>query len=361
MDRLASRDSSALLGFLQSLYELRDLRAFRAHIVSAIPKLVRSEITTYNEIDPGNQRTHWIDRPAHVLDFPDSVEIFDRHVHEHPLISNYTQTGDDRVLKISDFMSQNQLRRLGLYQDFYRRVDVEDQMVIVLPALKPLVIAIALNRNKRNFTERERLLLSLLRPHLVAAYKNAQTVTAMAEELASTKRALRRSGSAAIVLNRDGRVFSISVLAKELLAEYFELSREDGLPELVRRWTKRRDESLPGIRVPAPLVMNKKEKRLTVRMVPDGNQVQLLLTEQFMEMRPEVLECFGLTRRETEVLNWVAHGKTNFEIAAILGMSARTAQKHLEHIFEKLGVESRTSAAACAWEGMKRNTAGTPH
>jgi DNA-binding CsgD family transcriptional regulator len=69
----------------------------------------------------------------------------------------------------------------------------------------------------------------------------------------------------------------------------------------------------------------------------------------------------GLTRRESEVLSWAAHGKTNLEIAEILGMSARTAQKHLEHIFQKLGVESRTSAAARAWEGIKRITAGTPH
>jgi hypothetical protein len=58
------------------------------------------------------------------------------------------------------------------------------------------------------------------------------------------------------------------------LVEYFEVSREDGLPELVRRWTKHRDETLAEIRVPAPLVVNKKEKRLTVRMVPVGNQVQ---------------------------------------------------------------------------------------
>lgn len=53
----------------------------------------------------------------------------------------------------------------------------------------------------------------------------------------------------------------------------------------------------------------------------------------------------GLTRRETEVLTWVSDGKTNTEIGAILGTSPRTVQKHLEHIFEKLGVETRTAAA----------------
>ncbi|MBN9427055.1 MAG: response regulator [Burkholderiales bacterium] len=55
-----------------------------------------------------------------------------------------------------------------------------------------------------------------------------------------------------------------------------------------------------------------------------------------------------LTARESEVLLWVARGKTNRDIAEILGMSPRTVNKHLEHVFEKLGVETRTAAAAAA-------------
>jgi DNA-binding NarL/FixJ family response regulator len=55
-----------------------------------------------------------------------------------------------------------------------------------------------------------------------------------------------------------------------------------------------------------------------------------------------------LTARESEVLLWVGRGKTNRDIAEILGMSPRTVNKHLEHIFAKLGVETRTAAAAAA-------------
>jgi DNA-binding response OmpR family regulator len=60
--------------------------------------------------------------------------------------------------------------------------------------------------------------------------------------------------------------------------------------------------------------------------------------------QPEV----PLTPRETEVLSWLAKGKTNRDIADILGMSHRTVNKHLEHIFEKLGVETRSAATAIA-------------
>ena len=64
---------------------------------------------------------------------------------------------------------------------------------------------------------------------------------------------------------------------------------------------------------------------------------------------PELLrQKLALTERESEVLHWIANGKTNREIAEILNMSPRTVNKHLEQIFPKLGVENRTSAAGVA-------------
>lgn len=53
---------------------------------------------------------------------------------------------------------------------------------------------------------------------------------------------------------------------------------------------------------------------------------------------------FGLTRREREILAWVARGKTNSEIAQILWIAPSTVRKHLENIFPKLGVRTRTAA-----------------
>jgi DNA-binding CsgD family transcriptional regulator len=55
-----------------------------------------------------------------------------------------------------------------------------------------------------------------------------------------------------------------------------------------------------------------------------------------------------LTERETEILGWVAHGKTNHEIAQLLFVSPHTVRKHLENIYAKLGVHTRTAAVACA-------------
>jgi DNA-binding NarL/FixJ family response regulator len=60
------------------------------------------------------------------------------------------------------------------------------------------------------------------------------------------------------------------------------------------------------------------------------------------------LATAALTPRQTEVLSWIAKGKTNRDVGEILGMSPRTVNKHLEHVFEKLGVETRAAAAALA-------------
>ena len=61
-----------------------------------------------------------------------------------------------------------------------------------------------------------------------------------------------------------------------------------------------------------------------------------------------------LTGREAEVLDWMAEGKRNAEIAAILGASVRTIHKHVQHILAKLGAETRTAAARVALDARDR-------
>jgi DNA-binding CsgD family transcriptional regulator len=66
----------------------------------------------------------------------------------------------------------------------------------------------------------------------------------------------------------------------------------------------------------------------------------------------------GLTRRECEVLGWVAHGKRDAEIGAILGISKKTVSKHVEHLLSKLHAETRTAAVNVGQEHLRRVAAG---
>lgn len=67
------------------------------------------------------------------------------------------------------------------------------------------------------------------------------------------------------------------------------------------------------------------------------------------------LEKLGLTPREAEVLLWVAQGKSNADTAAILGTSESTVRKHLEHIYPKLGIESRSAATVLAIDALSKS------
>lgn len=66
------------------------------------------------------------------------------------------------------------------------------------------------------------------------------------------------------------------------------------------------------------------------------------------------LESLGLTPREAEVLLWVAQGKSNPEIATILGAAVNTIKVHLAHIFEKIGADNRHAAMLAAFECLAR-------
>ena len=85
------------------------------------------------------------------------------------------------------------------------------------------------------------------------------------------------------------------------------------------------------------------DKKMGLSINPDKVD---LYKEPSVESDPlEIFQHYGLTRRETELLSWLAQGKSNPEIGIILNISLHTVTKHLEHIYTKLGVNSRTGAA----------------
>jgi DNA-binding CsgD family transcriptional regulator len=102
--------------------------------------------------------------------------------------------------------------------------------------------------------------------------------------------------------------------------------------------------------VPSTLVVRAGRQQLSIHLAGQvglGERV-LLLNCQDQDSAASRLARAALTPRETEVLYWLARGKTNRDIADICGMKPRTVTKHVEHIFDKLGVETRAAAASLA-------------
>jgi DNA-binding CsgD family transcriptional regulator len=74
--------------------------------------------------------------------------------------------------------------------------------------------------------------------------------------------------------------------------------------------------------------------------------------------RRELSAEMALTPREREILHWVAEGKRDAEIAAILNLSVRTVEQHVRTCLRKLNVETRTAACAVLWRERKSGGAG---
>ncbi len=106
-----------------------------------------------------------------------------------------------------------------------------------------------------------------------------------------------------------------------------------------------------------------KDETLTIRYFKQTNDNEFLLKIQSpnAQIDPAQLEqALHITHREAEVLLWIAHGKTNREIADILEMSPRTVNKHLEQIYPKIGIDNRTAAASIAIQSLLGGKIGRP-
>ena len=175
------------------------------------------------------------------------------------------------------------------------------------------------------------------------------------KELTLIRKAINKLDRGLIIVTRAWRVRLISNRAQRWLTKYFgrQALKEGTLPEPLQDWIKEQVRDLhiekrksPGYKTGYKTVAVKTGgEQLAARLVSDSGQRLLILTEQSASTRPLVGDCFGLTLREREVLSWLAQGRTNKEIARLLSIRPRTVGKHLEHVYTKIGVESRTSAA----------------
>lgn len=173
------------------------------------------------------------------------------------------------------------------------------------------------------------------------------------EELAALHQALDALGQGVIEMTPQGHIRWATTRAWQWLARYWgrdaRLSRR--APASLVQWARGTAAQADEGRRP-PFLVTGYGRRLSVRLAVRASRWWLFLEEQ-TGCQAASLEPAGLTRREADVLAWLAQGKSNVDIAAILAISPRTVQKHLERVFMKLGVESRTAAAAYVIEHLR--------
>jgi len=203
--------------------------------------------------------------------------------------------------------------------------------------------------------------------HLGAARKARQD----ASQAREARNALDAFGYASITVRAsDGRLIWQTPLARELLHMYFG-EASPWAPEPLQTWLRRHVlgdgnaekavEALQALAEPPRLAIDHGARRLTFRLHQqagdsEGGGDWLIVMREVSDAK--IIEsmslAFKLTAREAEVLYWVVKGKINRDIGDILGASPATVKKHLERVFAKLGVETRTAAAGMAMNRIRQ-------
>jgi len=341
----ALTDTQLLLDLVSEAYAFEDLAEYRDGIVEVVSHVVPSDWVSYNEITAEEAFT------VAVPEFdPGLLPRFAANVYEHPLIDYTARTRDGRPYRISDLIDQQTFHSLALYQQFYRPLGIEWQVAFTLPARAPLIVGIALSRTTEDFTQREVQLLALARPHLMQAYRNAELWSTRKATLAALEQGLDTLAHHIVVLDTHGRVEFATDGARRLLGD--PVANRRGLPDGLRAWiTRHHDRRTAG----EPLSLDIAGNRVLVRLLPnrrsDRREV-LLLENGTGQLNVEALRSLGLTQREAETLHWTALGRSVTETAVELGVARRTIDKHLQRIYEKLSVRTRSEAAATAWAAV---------
>jgi DNA-binding NarL/FixJ family response regulator len=170
----------------------------------------------------------------------------------------------------------------------------------------------------------------------------------------SAQAALDASGRHLLAANQTGRILWCTPQADKLLRAAFAEFDSDHfiLPPDVQRWLEARGAETPSATSDLlPLQQEVADRKLRLSYVGRiGNDEILLRLVDEETTREEIVlkKKLAITLREAEVLTWIARGKSNRDIAEILGLSPRTVNKHLEQVYAKLGVENRTAAATLA-------------
>lgn len=328
---------SDVLDFLHGLYRLQTISTLSEFICNQLPSLISGENAILCGHD-GRQRVI----TSVVAKHPFSCANLMPHINEsglmaqHPLWENIFDPAQP-VRSVSDTTSRRQWHRHPLYGEVFAPDGIEDQLNVEVLGTPEQFTTINLLRAKRGFTADERALFVRLRPHFAQALINAK----LAEQAGLVHPPSDDAWSVSV--NPHGRIINEKEAADALIVRHFGRSGE--LPDQVARWiiatTAHLNQGYLETRL-APLLVDYAGEgwQFTLHRTFDTAQYRLSVQRLHPHRRPP-----KLSPRESDILHWLCEGKSNEEIANILGLSINTVKSHLKHSFTKLGVENRVAAA----------------
>ena len=332
MTRLRTSDLEGALGFLGEVDALEGDVPFPAELLERLGALVPCESVYFLETDIARGRIVAHDAWDLLDEFPicteGSVEAW-TSADPHPFDVFRRRADYLGAILLSDFYGRaRRLRHDVYFPDYHARRGIVDVAEIRLALSSARTVDLGIETASRDFGERDRRVFDLVRPRLAARYEEVHRRRLLADTLAALEAtSVGDKGPAVVLLGTGGDIQFATERALTLLGTYFGTNK-GRLPSAVDEWWRAHPAE--------PLVRRQNGLRVVLELV---GRTALVLTE-------EVAPSVALTAREWDVMRCVEAGRTNEEIARLLWISPSTVKKHLEHVYEKLGVRTRTAALA---------------
>lgn len=335
---MAERDVRALLSVVAELALLDDARPFPPELLQHAGALIDCEDVMYSELDRVRKRSVFATASFGEEFVPpesDDVEReFFRLLKQHPVCSRRTASDDwTSVRKVSDFASQREFKRTEYWNEVCRREGIRYWMDFGIAPTGPKTRVFIFTRDDRDFDERDRLVLELLQPYLQRRFDAVTSAAKAADALATLEESSDDAVSDIVLCSSTGVIEFASSRSRRLLGLYFH-DVNGRLPADLLAALSERDGAVSAER---------DGRRLTVRAARSAGMLLLLLGEHDARLD-------RLTRRQLEILTQVASGATDATVGATLGIAGTTVKKHLEQIYERLGVHTRTAATALLYD-----------
>ena len=329
MPTLSSRDAERMLRFVAEAETIGGNDPFTGELLTELGHLIEGDWVAYTEVDHVRRRSLvYVNRPGDEEDDADELELEDRDwelMSEHPVCQRWRRDGRFRALRLSDVMTRSEMRKNRFIATCHGPWGIEHELKVRLPSPPWHARTFMFNRTGgHDFTTRDRLVLDLLAPHFSRLWRAARTRRLLGSALAALESAPENEPRGIVLLGIEGDVEFAAPPASRLLAEFFG-ENGVGVPSEVSRWLESGSRALK---------VQRNDRELTI----ERSNGALVLQERRLGVE--------LTAREREILRWVAQGKTNPEIAELLWLAPSTVRKHLENVYAKLGVNTRTAAVA---------------
>ena len=298
-------------------------------------------------INPVQQpsKMSWVSLPKHNASH-EQTALIARYIHESPFaaycLAPWKMT--------TDFISTEDFHKTDLHRLALGPIGVNHQILSGLGVREDRAYSAVLNRTHHGFSEHERDILDAVQPHLVTSFINAAAHGHASKAINQTQTALESAPGGYAYFNGEGQLVWIQARAKAWLNEFFEGEHlpDGGVPTAIRQLLQQSALNKDEVQI---FECDGAAERLTAWFdsAELGGRV-LRLERKPKTQAPHFRPLPQLSERKNEVLKWMVEGKRNAEIAAILGLSARTVENHVLEILRDMMVENRATAIVQAMD-----------